>query len=150
MKVRREHSQIWIAFLEALIVFVEDCPRKLGVLSYCRHIFHVADLEDDLVEQLFLLSRLDMLVVIGNLSVLAFLFIVVLFQSFVKQFVVHFLDRLIAVIYIEVGTLAVHVLRCETAAVVRDGAFTHHCADRSLHLSTSNLYNNMVISLVYL
>ena len=53
-------------------------------------------------------------------------------------------------IYIEVGALAVHILRCEGAAVVRDGAFTHHCADRSLHLSTSNLNINMVISLNYL
>ena len=35
MKVRREHSQVGIALLEALIVFVEDFPRKLGVLS-CR------------------------------------------------------------------------------------------------------------------
>lgn len=59
----------------------------LGVLSCCRHIFHVADLEDDLVEQLFLLSGLDMLVVIGNLSVLAFLFfIVVLFVSLHQTF----------------------------------------------------------------
>ena len=91
-----------------------------------------------------------MLIVIGNISILAFLFIVVLLQSFIKHFVIHFLDWLVAVIYIQMGTLAVHVLRCETAAVVRDGTFTHHCADRSLHLSTSNLYNNIVISLVYL
>ena len=80
-----------------------------------------------------------MLIVIGNFSVLAFLLIIVLFQSFIKHFVIHFLDWLVAVIYIQMGTLAVHILRCEAAAVVCDGAFTHHCADRSLHLSTSNL-----------
>ena len=58
-----------------------------------------------------------MLVVIGNLSVLAFLFVVVLFQSFIKHFVIHFLDWLVAVIYIQVGAFTVHVLRCEAAAV---------------------------------
>ena len=63
------------------------------------------------VEQLLLLSGLNMLVIIGYLSVLAFLFIVVLFQSFIKHFVIHFLDWLITVIYIQMGTLAVHVLR---------------------------------------
>ena len=47
-------------------------------------------------------------------------------------------------------TLAVHILSRKRSAVVRDGAITHHCADRSLHLSTSNLYIYMVISLNYL
>ena len=150
MKVSGEHSQVGIALLEALIVFVEDCPRKLGVFSCRRHIVLVAYLEDDLVEQLFLLSGLNMLVIIGYLSVLAFLFIVVLFQSFIKHFVIHFLDWLITVIYIQMGTLAVHVLRRKRSAVVRDRAFTHHCANRSLHLSTSNLYYNNVISLNFL
>ena len=139
MKVSGEHSQVGITLLESPIVFVEDCPSKLGVLSCCRHIFLVADLEDDLVEQLFLLSGLDVFVVIWNFSVLAFLLIVVLFQSFIKHFVVHFLDWLVTVIYIEVGTLAVHILSRKRSAVVRDRAFTHHCANRSLHLSTSNL-----------
>lgn len=63
---------------------------------------------------------------------------------------IHFLDWLVAVIYIQMGTLAVHVLRCETAAVVVTEPLPTIALDRSLHLSTSNLYNNMVISLVYL
>ena len=54
------------------------------------------------------------------------------------------------VIYIQMGTLAVNILSCKCSAVMRDGTFAHHCANRSLHLSTSNLYNNMVISLNYL
>ena len=125
--------------METLIVFVEDRPRKLGILACRRHIFLVADLENDLVEQLFLLSGLDVLVIIGNFSVLAFLLIIVLIQSFIKHFVIHFLDWLVTVIYIEVGAFAVHILRCEAAAVVCHRAFTHHCADCSLHLSTSTL-----------
>lgn len=96
MKVRREHSQIWIAFLETLIVFVRTVSARRALLlpTY----LPCAKFEDDLIGTAFPAFGLDMLVVIGNLSVLAFLFIIVLFQSFVPNSSLVHTVKLIAVI----------------------------------------------------
>ena len=92
------------------------------------------------MERLFLLAGADLFIIVGDHPILSFLLCVIFCQRIIEHFVIHFLDWFVAIINVEVGTLAVHVLRREAAAVVCHGAFTHHCANRSLHLSTSNLY----------
>ena len=97
------------------------------------------------MERLFLLAGADLFIVVGDHPILSFLLCVVFRQRIIEHFVIHFLDWFVAIINVEVGTLAVHVLRREAAAVVCHGAFTHHSADSSFQVSTSDLINSIVL-----
>ena len=70
------------------------------------------------MEWFFLLAGTDFLIVIFYFSVLSRLLLVVPFESFIKEFMVDLFDVFIAIIYIQVGTLTVHILRPKLAAIV--------------------------------
>ena len=53
---------------------------------------------------------------------------------------VHFLDILITVIYIEVGAFSIHIFSLKFAAVMVDRAFPHHCANRPSYKITPFLF----------
>lgn len=95
--------------------------------------YRLANLQNQFVERLFLLGTADFFIIVCYLSVCSCLFSVVSFECFIKQFVIDFFNTLIAIIYIEVGTVSINILRFEFTAVVIDRAFPDHCTYRSLH-----------------
>lgn len=98
MEVRREHPQIGIPCLKALIIFVQYLPRQFCVFAGSAHVLLVSDLQDDLVKGLLLIAGANLLVVVRNATVTSGLLLVVPFQSFIEKLVVHGLDSLVAII----------------------------------------------------
>ena len=133
MEMRREHPEVWIALLKALIILVQYGSCQLRIFAGGAHIFFVPDLQNDLVEGLLLIAGANLLVVVRNTPVTSGLLFVVAFQSFIEKLVVYRLDALVAVVNIPVGAASVYILCPKFAAVVVDRAFAHLGADRSLH-----------------
>ena len=132
--------ELGVALLKAFHVLVQNRCRKLPLLAVGAHIVSIAHLQDDFMERLFLLARADFLIVILNSSVGPGLFCVVAFQSLVKEFMVHCLDILLAVGYIQVGAFRVGVLGVEFSAVMVHRSLAHHGADRSSQTNPSFLF----------
>ena len=133
MQVRREHPKIGIALLKTLIVFIQYGLCQLGILAGGAHIVLIADLQDNLVKWLLLISGTDFLVVVGDTPVAAGLLLIVAFQSFIEKLVVHGLNPLVAVVDVQMGTAAIYILRLELAGIMIDRAFSHLNANRSFH-----------------
>ena len=112
MQVRGEHVQGMVALPKALEIFIQDFLGKLGVLARSTHILTIADLDDNFVEQLFLLSRPYLFVVVRYLAVITGLFCVVLFKRLVKELVIDLLYRLV-----DVGDIQILLLPSTLSAV---------------------------------
>ena len=123
---RSEHPQCLVTFLEALHILVQQFLCQCAVLGQDTHIIFVADLDDQLMEELFLLACPQVLIVVVDTAVLALLLGVVAVHCLVKQFVVHLLNRLIPVHDIQAATLRVYILCGKTSPVMVEGAGTPH------------------------
>ena len=133
MEVRREHPQIWIPCLKALIIFVQNLPCQLCILAGGAHIVLISNLQDDLVKGLLLIAGTDFFIVVWNAPVCTGLLLVIPFQSLIEKLVVYGLDALVAVVNVQVCAASVHILCLKFAAVMVDRAFTDLGTDRSLH-----------------
>ena len=129
----RKHPEVWIALLKASIVLVQYGSCQFRILARGTHILFVSNLQDDLVEWLFLIAGANLLIVVGNTPVTSGLLFVVAFQSVIEKLVVHGLDSLIAIINVQMCAASIHILCPKFAAVVIDRAFTHFGTDRSFH-----------------
>ena len=81
MQMRGEYPKLWIALPKPGVVFFERSfclPADLGIRT---GIFPVADLDDDLVERLFLFFVDDMLRVVRYDAVAPFLLFVVFYTT---------------------------------------------------------------------
>ena len=133
MEMRREHPEVGVALLKALIVFIQHGSCQLCILAGGAHIVLISDLQDNLVEGLLLIARADFLVVVWNTPVCTGLLLVVAFQGFIKKLVVHSLDALVAVVDVQMSSASVYILCPKFAAVVVDRSFADLGTDRSLH-----------------
>ena len=133
MEMCREHPEVGIALLKALIIFVQYLPSQFLILAGGAHILFVPDLQDDLVERLLLIAGADFLIVVRNTPVCTGLLLVVAFQSFIEKLVVYGLDALIAIVDIQVCAASVYIFGFEPTGIVVDGALADLGADRSLH-----------------
>ena len=133
MEMRREHPEVWIAPLKALIVFIQHGSCQLRILASGAHILPVPNLQNDLVKGLFLIAGTDFFIVVWNAPVCTGLFLIVAFQGIIKKLMVHSLNALVAIVDIPIGAASVYIFCPKFAAVVIDRAFTHLCANRSLH-----------------
>ena len=124
MQVRGEHVQGMVALPKAVKIFVQDFLGKLGILAHSTHIVTIADLDDNFVEQLFLLSRSYLFVVVCYLAVIAGLLRVVLFKCLVKELVIDLLYRLVDIGNIQMRSAAVHVVCREASVIVGKTAFS--------------------------
>ena len=122
-----EYPQGRIPFLEALHILVQQFLCQCAVLGQDAHIIFVADLDDQLMERLFLLACPQMLVVVGNTAVFALLLGVVATYCIIEQFVVYLLNRLIPVHDILAAAFRVYILCGKTSPVMVEGAGTPHC-----------------------
>ena len=85
---RIEHPQMGIALLERLRKLGQHRSGPITVQRAAAAIVLVADLEDDLMEQLLLLALADMLIVVGYLVPGLFLLSVVRCQGFIEYQVI--------------------------------------------------------------
>ena len=136
MQVGGEYIQVGVPCLEAPEVFVQHGLGLRTGLCFRAGILPVADLQDQLMEGLLLLAGTDLIIVIVDPPIGAGLPGIVPFQGFIEQFVIDLPDRFVAIIHVEVGTIPIHILRLELAAVVVDGALAHHGADGSFHFKS--------------
>ena len=128
---RSEHPQCRVPLLEALHILVQQFLCQCAVLGQDARIIFVADLDDQLMEEFFLLTCPQVLIVVVDTAVLALLLGVVAVHCLVKQFVVHLLNRLITVHDIQTAALRVYVFSGETSPVMVEGAGTPHCGNGS-------------------
>ena len=113
--------------MEALHILVQQFLCQCAVLGQDPHIILVADLDDQLMEELFLLACPQVLIVVGDAAILAFLLGIVTVHRRVKQFVVYLPNRFIPVHNIQAAALRVYVFSGETSPVMVEGAGTPHC-----------------------
>ena len=113
--------------MEALHILVQQFLCQYAVLGQDTHIIFVADLDDQLMEEFFLFACPQMLIVVVDTAVLAFLLGIVAVHCLVKQFVVHFLNRLIPIHNIQAAALRVYVFSGKASPVMVEGAGTPHC-----------------------
>ena len=135
-----EHPQCRVPLLEALHILVQQFLCQCAILGQAPHIIFVADLDDQLMEELFLLACPQVLIVVGDTAVLALLLGIVTFHCLVKQFVVHLLNRLITVHDIQTAALRVYVFSGETSPVMVEGAGTPHCGNGSFQSHVLSLW----------
>ena len=129
MEMSGEHTQSRIPFLKTFHIFIQYPCRDLPFGCFCSHIILIPDLQDNLMEWFFLLSRADLFVIISNLPIFPCLLCVIPFKRSVKQFMVHLPDILIAVFHIPVAPFRIGILRMEFSAVMVDRTFPCHKAD---------------------
>ena len=135
-----EHPQCRIPLLEALHILVQQFLCQCAILGQDTHIIFVADLDDQLMEELFLLACPQVLIVVVDTAVFALLLGIVTVHRLVKQFVVHFLNRFIPVYDIQAAALRVYVFSGETSPVMVEGAGTPHCGNGSFQSHVLSLW----------
>ena len=135
-----EHPQCRVPLLEALHILVQQFLCQCAILGQDTHIIFVADLDDQLMEKLFLLACPQVLIVVVDTAVLALLLGVVAVHCLVKQFVVHLLNRFIPVHNIQAAALRVYVFSGETSPVMVEGAGTPHCGNSSFQSHVLSLW----------
>ena len=126
--------------MEALHILVQQFLCQRAVLGQDTHIILVADLDDQLMEELFLLTCPQVLIVVGDAAILAFLLGIVTVHRRVKQFVVYLLNRFIPVHDIQAAALRVYVFSGETSPVMVEGAGTPHCGNGSFQSHVLSLW----------
>ena len=118
VEVGREHPEIGIALLKGSHILVQHRRRQPPFVAVGAHVVLIAHLQDNFVKRLFLLAGADFFIVVLYPPVGPGLFGVVPFQGLVKEFMVHRLDILLAVCYIQMGAFRVGVLSVKLPAVV--------------------------------
>ena len=93
---RIEHPQMGIALLERLSKLLQHRSGSITVQRAAAAIVLIADLEDDLMEQLLLFALADMLIVVGYLVPGLFLLCVVRSQGFIEHLMIDLFQVLLA------------------------------------------------------
>ena len=135
-----KHPQCRVPLLEALHILVQQFLCQCAILGQDTHIIFVADLNDQLMEEFFLLACPQMLIVVVDTAVLAFLLGIVAVHCLVKQFMVYLLNRFIPVHDIQAAALRVYVFSGETSPVMVERAGTPHCGNGSFQSHVLSLW----------
>ena len=83
MQITAKYSQCRIPLLKILNIFIQNLHCKFTIGCSSSHIFTISNLKDDFMEQLFLLTLPDLLIIICNLPILLFSDIITL-HRFIK------------------------------------------------------------------
>ena len=138
VQITAKYMKCWISLLKILYILIQYLYRQI---SFCRsnsHIFTISNLENHFVEQLFLLSLTDFFIVICNLPILSFSYIVP-FHRIIKQLIIYFFQIFILVTNIQVYSVRIYIFSYKIPSVMSQGASSNHTADRSSHHYASHL-----------
>ena len=126
-----EHTQCVVSRLEAVDIHFQTLPGEVCRFRADTGIILVSDLQHNLMEGLFLLGRTDFCVIVRYTAVTACLPCIVTLLCCVKQFMVHRSDIFLAVFHIQMAAGRVYIGGVKLTAVMIEGAFPNHSADRS-------------------
>jgi hypothetical protein len=135
VQVRGKYVQTRISFLKIGYKFGKDFHGQIPGLRCRAHIVFIANLKYDLMEQFLLFPGPNFFVVIINLPVAPSLLVVVPSDGVIKEFMIDFLYRFIAITMIQMTALRVCILCVKASAVVIDGTFPDHHADSPFQMS---------------
>ena len=90
MQITAKYPECWVSSLKILHIFIQYFHRKISLWCLGSHIFIISNLENYFMEQLLLLSMLDLIIIIRNFPVISFPDIIS-FYRFIKQFFVNIL-----------------------------------------------------------
>ena len=132
VQITAKYMKCWISLLKILYILIQYLYRQV---SFCRpycHIFTISNLKNHFVEQLFLLSLTDFFIVICNLPILSFSYIVP-FHRIIKQLFIYFFQIFILVTDIQVYSVRIYIFSYKIPSVMSQRASSNHAADRSSH-----------------
>ena len=132
VQITAKYMKRWISLLKILYILIQYFYRQV---SFCRshsHIFSISNLENYFVEQLFLLSLTDFFIVICNLPILSFSYIVP-FHRIIKQLFIYFFQIFILVTDIQVYSVRIYIFSYKIQSVMSQRSSSNHAADRSSH-----------------
>jgi len=140
-----EHSKVWITLLKTIRILAQSfgCYRCNIRSTGC--IILVANLKNNLVELLFLSAVADVVVVVLDNSVLAFLLGVVLRQSFIEQLVINFPDIFFYNGNVVGNTFAVNIFCNEIAVVMVKVALSESTADCSFFDARPEAFGSLLL-----
>ena len=125
-------------------------------MNISRRLINIPVIRQDFVfiEGFFLLAGTDFFIIISNLPIIARLFGIVAFQSIVKELVVYFFYRLVAVVDIQVGPALIDIVCGVFPAIMTGRSSTDSSADSFTHNCNSPFFDEAggeseVISLCY-
>ena len=130
---RIEYPQMGVALLERLRKLLQHRSGPITVQRAAAAIVLVADLEDDLMEQLLLFALADMLIVIGYLVPGLFLLGVVCSQGFIEYLMIDLFQILLAEGDVQPRPAPVDIGRRERPIVVPNTSPARHAGDRDTH-----------------
>ena len=120
-----ENSDVRISLLKFLFKLNQNLRRQLSLVRITRSIVLVADLNYQFIKRLLLLAVKNMVVVIFNNSVLAFLLGIVFRKSRTKQFTIYLSDIFFVKNDIIFRTSAVNVVGIEITVIVGNAPFAY-------------------------
>ena len=132
VQLTAKYMKCWISLLKILYILIQYFYRQV---SFCRshsHIFSISNLENYFVEQLFLLSLTNFFIVICNLPVLSFPYIVP-FHRIIKQLLIYFHQIFFLVTNIQMYSVRIYIFSYKIPSVMSQGTSSNHAADRSSH-----------------
>ena len=122
-----------VAFCKRLRKIFQSCRRPFSVRRTAPTVAHVADLEDRFMEQLFLFTLPDMLIVVRYLISRFGFLCVVGCESFIKDHMIDLLQILVAENNVLLRPAPVYIRRRKAAVVVPDAPCTCHARNRNSH-----------------
>lgn len=108
--------KVGIALLKILHILTKYLSGELPILRHSRHIIFIPNLDDDLIEWLFLFSGEDPFIIIINPTVSSFLFRIVSFQCSIEQGMVYLFYRFVGVSDVLRSALYTLGLPCTTTS----------------------------------
>ena len=102
------------------------------ISAVCDHIFIISNLENYFMEQLLLLSMLNLIIIIRNLPIISFPDIIP-FYRFIKQFFVNILQIFIPVTNVQIYSVLINIFCNKIPSVMRKRTCSCHTADCSFH-----------------
>ena len=132
MQIAAKNPECWISSLKILHIFIQHLYRKISLWCPGSHIFIISNLENYFMEQLLLLSMLDLIIIIRNLPIISFPDIIP-FYRFIKQFFVNILQVFIPVTDVQIYSVRINIFCNKIPSVMSKGTCSCHTADRSFH-----------------
>ena len=125
MKYRIKNSDMRISLLKILFKLNQNLRCQSSIVGITMGIVLIADLNYQFVKRFFLLAVKNMVVVIFNNSVLAFLLGIVFRKSRTKQFTIYLSDIFFVKNDIIFRTSAVNVVGIEITVIVGNAPFAY-------------------------
>ena len=136
-----EQFQMGIPLLKAAGIFFKHRSRFFTHIGIHSGVITVADLEYRFMEFFFLSAVTDMFLIICDLPITSFLFIVVLCKCFIEQLMIELFQRTLTDDYIITDPVLIDIFGYDRTVVVVEVSTTETAAQSSLYYTITLLMN---------